>query len=79
MIKTREDATVGDTGPVQKIYRFSELPAVTGLKDAKLQMMIKDGTFPAPLRLTSKATGWLESDIATWQAGLAAAREGRNE
>jgi prophage regulatory protein len=31
---------------------------------------VKDGTFPAPVRLSARRVAWLESDVMNWIAGL---------
>jgi prophage regulatory protein len=31
---------------------------------------VKDGTFPAPVRLSQRRIAWLESDVMNWIAGL---------
>ena len=36
--------------------------------------VIKDGTFPAPIKLGPKASGWLVSEVQNWIAERVSAR-----
>lgn len=49
-----------------KILRRTEVEAITGLKRSTLYAAIKNGEFPSPIKLTSRAVGWLESTINEW-------------
>jgi prophage regulatory protein len=47
------------------------LPAVTariGLARSTIYLRISEGTFPQPVRLGSRAVGWIETDIEDWLA-----------
>ncbi len=48
---------------------IQKLPLVigrTGVGRTSIYNGVKDGTFPAPIRLGPRAVGWLESDITEW-------------
>jgi prophage regulatory protein len=79
MIRTRAGDIVGDTGPVQRIYRRSELGELTGYHIDYIRQLVRDGRFPKPISLGgpgSRAKGWLASDIAAWQRQRIAERDG---
>ena len=38
-----------------------------------------EGKFPAPIRLTAKAVGWLEAEVAAWVAARVAERDAPKE
>lgn len=38
----------------------------TGLAKSTIYKMIAKGIFPKPIQISSKAVGWLESDIQGW-------------
>jgi prophage regulatory protein len=38
---------------------------------------MSEGQFPKPIPLGRRAVGWLESEIAEWQAQRIAARDGK--
>ena len=45
----------------------------TGLSRSTIYARVKDGTFPAPVRIGPRAVAWLESDVEAWQAAQVAA------
>ena len=53
-----------------RILRLPDVVHRVGYGRSTIYQKIQDGTFPVPLRLGSKATGWLESDIENWIASL---------
>ncbi len=57
---------------------FLRLPAVkitTGLGRSQIYEMIKGGTFPAPVKLTRRAVGWLQSEVQRWIEARKAERD----
>lgn len=62
---------------LNRIFRRRDLTALTGLKQSRLDELIRDGQFPAPIKLTDggRATGWLESDLIEWQNRRVAKRD----
>jgi len=53
-----------------KILREKQLPEYVGLMSTTINHLVKSGEFPAPIALndSGRAKGWLEADIAAWQA-----------
>jgi len=49
-----------------RFMRMPEVVAVTGLAKSTIRYCIEAGTFPAPVRLTTRAVGFRESDIKRW-------------
>jgi prophage regulatory protein len=49
-----------------KILREPEVKGRTGLSRPQRFRMAKKGTFPAPIYITERAKGWLESEIDAW-------------
>jgi predicted DNA-binding transcriptional regulator AlpA len=57
-----------DAGSVDDL-RFLRLPdvkALTGLSKTSLYTMIRDGSFPAPVRLGPRAVAWVRSEVRRW-------------
>ena len=76
MLRTRAGDIVGDTGPVQRIYRRNQLPEITGYSVPYIHELIEAGRFPRPIPLGGgRAVGWLESDLAKWQRERIAERD----
>lgn len=40
---------------------------MTGLSRSSIYAAIKQGTFPAQLKLTARSSGWLESEVVEWR------------
>jgi prophage regulatory protein len=76
MLKTRAGQIVGDTGVVQRIFRRSQLPEITGYNSVYIHELIAAGKFPRPIPLGGgRAVGWLENDIIQWQRERIAERD----
>ncbi|WP_338156957.1 AlpA family transcriptional regulator [Cycloclasticus pugetii] len=48
------------------ILRLPEVIKTTGLGRSTIYRDINLGSFPKPIKLGEKSTGWLSSDISTW-------------
>lgn len=48
------------------LLRRPQVQQRTGLLRTTLYEYIKDGEFPAPVRLGTRAVGWLESEVSEW-------------
>lgn len=61
-----------------KIIRLPEVLDKVGLKKSAVYKLIKEGDFPAQIKLGKHASGWLESDVQVWimkRAGRYAAND----
>jgi prophage regulatory protein len=58
----------------QNILRRAAVERVTGLPRSTLYAKVATGDFPRPVKLGARAVGWLEQDVAAWQAALIEAR-----
>ncbi|WP_298813202.1 AlpA family phage regulatory protein [uncultured Sphingomonas sp.] len=61
--------------PKPLIYRERELQAVTSLSRKAREDAMRAGTFPKPVPLSTKARGWLVSEIEQWIEERKAARD----
>lgn len=50
----------------ESVLRLPKTENRTGLKRSTIYLGIAKGTFPKPIKLGSRAVGWLESDIDEW-------------
>ncbi len=48
------------------ILRHKQVEQRVGLSRSTIYAKIAAGEFPAPIALSARAVGWLESDITTW-------------
>ena len=60
---------------VQNIIRLADLEKATGLSKGTTYRLIRKGKFPKPINLGTRAVGWIEDDIAAWQAARIAERD----
>jgi len=75
VMKARAADTVGESDPVQRIYRRTQLPGITGLSIPYIYELMALGKFPRPVPLSDRAVGWLGEDIAAWQRDRIAKRD----
>jgi predicted DNA-binding transcriptional regulator AlpA len=52
----------------ERIVLFGELPAYTGLQKSQLEVLIKAGEFPKPIKLSARRRAVLERELCEWQA-----------
>jgi len=48
------------------ILRCKEVEKKVGLKQAKIYLLIKEGRFPLPIKLSIRTVGWVESELDNW-------------
>lgn len=60
---------------VQTILRRDAVERVTGLPRSTIYEKMAKGDFPKPIRISPRAVGWLENEIAEWQKARIAARD----
>lgn len=52
--------------PPEKLLRLPAVMAIVGLQKSSIYEGVKNGTFPAPVKLSRRAVCWPESRIAAW-------------
>jgi len=62
----------------QNVLRLPSVKSVTGLSRSTIYRRISQGLFPKPISLgSSRAVGWLSSDIQSWiDNQIAVSRDG---
>ena len=50
------------------ILRIAAVADRIGLARPTIYRMVKDGEFPRPIKITTRAVGWRESDLSAWIA-----------
>jgi predicted DNA-binding transcriptional regulator AlpA len=48
--------------------RLPDVKAVTGLSKTSLYAMIRERSFPAPVRLGPRSVAWVRSEVRRWAA-----------
>jgi prophage regulatory protein len=49
-----------------KIYRIRQVCEITGLKPSTIYKLVRDRSFPKPIHLTSRSTGWPSNLVHGW-------------
>ena len=53
---------------MQRILRRPEVVAATGLSASRIHELEQKGEFPARVRLSDRACGWMSDEVETWIA-----------
>jgi prophage regulatory protein len=51
---------------VNKVLRLPDVLAQVNLSRSQVYLMIGRGEFPAPIKLSARASGWLEAAVDAW-------------
>ena len=62
--------TTATTPPTEKLLRVPEVEDLTAMKKSKLYDLVKQGQFPAPVRLGPRSVRWRLTDVQAWIDGL---------
>ena len=58
----------------ERFIRLAEVLATCGKSRSSIYEGIKEGTFPAPVKLKGRSSAWLKSEILQWMQACVAAR-----
>lgn len=50
------------------IYRLRDVQRLTGLSRSQIYALASRGSFPRPIKLSERASGWLSSEVEQWIA-----------
>lgn len=54
----------------EKLLRLKQVVERTNISKATIWRWVKDGTFPKPIRITSRVTVWKNSDVEAYIASV---------
>lgn len=63
------DQDPGFPHKTSRIIRRHQVQDLTGLKKSHIYAMAKAGKFPRQIKLSDKAVGWVEKEVASWLDG----------
>jgi len=52
--------------PNERILRIRDVLYRTGLSRSVFYLHVKDGTFPAPIKIGKRSVGWAEGQVQAW-------------
>jgi len=61
------------TSSNDRFLRWPEVKQRIGYSRSQIHLLIKQGSFPAPVKLGARASAWLQSSIDEWISGRVAA------
>ena len=62
-----------------KLLRLPAVEAMAAMKKSKLYDLVRQGQFPAPVRLGPRSVRWKSTDVEAWIANLTADPIGQGE
>lgn len=51
----------------RQFLRLPQVEAIVGLKKSSIYKLVKAGQFPAPIKLSPKASAWPSDEVESWQ------------
>jgi prophage regulatory protein len=70
----RHGAVAASAAP-RRLLRIADVSRTTGLSSAGLYKLIRQGLFPAPIKLTARSSAWLATEVDRWIDARAEARD----
>jgi len=67
---------MAETHAPLKVLRAPDTCAIIGLKRAALYRLVQRGQFPKPIKISTKLSGWLDSEVYAWLESRIAERDG---
>jgi prophage regulatory protein len=52
----------------ERLIRLPQVESLTGLKRASIYSAAQKGLFPRPIKISTRASAWRESEVAGWIA-----------
>lgn len=74
----RQLAAVNASQVPRRFLKIADVRASVGLSSACIYKLVKRGEFPPPVKLTSRSSAWLASEVDRWIELRSAARRPLN-
>lgn len=52
--------------PRPRLIRLPDVEALTGCKKSTIYLLLREGRFPKPVRLSSRLVAWSEAAVLDW-------------
>jgi prophage regulatory protein len=59
------------------IKGWDRITQYAGISKSQLKVFVADGRFPKPVKISDRAVGWLDDEVAAWQKRLRKERDVR--
>ena len=50
----------------QQIIKLPEVISITGLSSSSVYRLAAEGSFPQPLKILARSSGWIKSEVDEW-------------
>jgi prophage regulatory protein len=67
--------SIPERAAAEHVLRLPDVKGSIGLSRSSIYAGVRNGTFPAPMKLGERAVGWAESEILAWIEARKTARE----
>jgi prophage regulatory protein len=57
-----------------RLLKIREVLTICGISKSSLYAAVREGTFPAPVKLTERSSAWVKSEVMEWIEGRMRAR-----
>ena len=51
---------------MQEIWRLPAVEAKAGFRRSKIDALVREGKFPAPIRIGKRSRGWVATEVEEW-------------
>jgi prophage regulatory protein len=68
LLRPQESSAVHAQTDGFQFLRLHDVKAITGLAKSTVYEMIRDKSFPAPVKLGPRSVGWVRDEIKQWAA-----------
>ncbi|WP_436567499.1 helix-turn-helix transcriptional regulator [Janthinobacterium sp. HLX7-2] len=73
-LPTTRERRAAQTLNEERFIRLAEVLATCGKSRSSIYEGIKEGTFPAPVKLQGRSSAWLKSEVQHWMQACVTAR-----
>jgi prophage regulatory protein len=49
-----------------RMFRLKDVERISGLKKSQIYELARNGSFPRPIKLSVRASGWTSTSIQSW-------------
>lgn len=75
MKRRASDNVSNETGEL-RLIKIAEVMATCAISRSSLYALVKEGTFPAPVKLSERSSAWVQREVLDWVAARMRARGG---
>lgn len=74
MKRRASDNQLNETGEL-RLIKIGEVLATCAISRSSLYTLVRDGAFPAPVKLSERSSAWVQREVLEWVAARMRARD----